>query len=117
MNSKTQKTYSKLLKTGWKKSNSGREQSVIIDNCVSTSKPVLSGVPQGSIIGPILFVLFINDLSDGLSPGTGLALYADDTKIWRSIQSDLDHDILQSDISKLNNWALENKMKFHPAKC
>lgn len=95
----------------------GREQSVIIDNCVSTSKPVLSGVPQGSIIGPILFVLFINDLSDGLSPGTGLALYADDTKIWRSIQSDLDHDILQSDISKLNNWALENKMKFHPAKC
>ena len=71
----------------------GREQSVVIENCVSTSKPVLSGVPQGSILGPILFVLFINDLPSGLSQGTELALYADDTKIWRSIASQSDHQI------------------------
>ena len=95
----------------------GREQSVVIENCVSSSKPVLSGVPQGSILGPILFVLFINDLPSGLSPGTELALYADDTKIWRSIKSDSEHQLLQNDINYLNDWATLNKMKFHPMKC
>ena len=95
----------------------GREQSVVIENCVSSSKPVLSGVPQGSILGPILFVLFINDLPSGLSPGTELALYADDTKIWRGITSYLDHQLLQNDINYLNSWATSNKMKFHPLKC
>ena len=94
-----------------------REQSVVIENCKSSSKPVLSGVPQGSILGPILFVLFINDLPLGLNQGTNLALYADDTKIWRPITCDLDHQILQSDIDYLQNWALENKMKFHLTKC
>ena len=95
----------------------GREQSVVIENCVSSSKPVLSGVPQGSILGPILFVLFINDLPSGLSQGTELALYADDTKIWRGITSYSDHQLLQNDINYLNSWATSNKMKFHPLKC
>ena len=95
----------------------GRTQSVVIENCQSSSKPVLSGVPQGSILGPILFVLFINDLPAGLNEGTNLALYADDTKIWRSIKCEMDHVILQSDIDFLNDWAESNKMKFHPRKC
>ena len=95
----------------------GREQRVVLGNQISSSKPVNSGVPQGSILGPLLFVLFINDLPDGLSTGTGLALYADDTKIWRIIETENDHIILQNDITYLNNWALANKMKFHPGKC
>ena len=95
----------------------GREQRVVIENENSLNKAVLSGVPQGSILGPILFVLFINDLPSGLDSDTNLALYADDTKIWRSIKCGKDHEILQKDIEYLNNWALKNKMKFHPQKC
>ena len=95
----------------------GREQSVVLENSASSSKPVLSGVPQGSILGPILFVLFINDLPSGLSQGTELALYADDTKIWRSIATQSDHQLLQNDIDYLNTWATSNKMQFHPLKC
>ena len=96
---------------------SGREQCVAVEGIKSPIKPVLSGVPQGSILGPILFVLFINDLPEGLSSDTNLALYADDTKIWRAISSFHDHELLQNDISHLNNCALNNKMKFHPQKC
>ena len=95
----------------------GREQCVVLDNAKSSSKPVLSGVPQGSILGPILFVMFINDLPSCLSQGTNIALYADDTKIWRPIYNDIDHVILQKDIDNLNDWAIKNKMKFHPQKC
>ena len=96
---------------------SEREQQVLAGNTMSSKNSVLSGVPQGSILGPILFVLFINDLPSGLSAGTELALYSDDTKIWHEIRSDRDHDILQDDISYLNSWELKNKMNFHPQKC
>ena len=95
----------------------GREQCVVLDNAKSSLKPVLSGVPQGSILGPILFVMFINDLPSCLHQGTNIALYADDTKIWRPIYANIDHDILQKDIDNLNDWAIKNKMKFHPQKC
>ena len=95
----------------------GRSQSVVIGNTISSVKPVLSGVPQGSILGPLLFVLFINDLPEGLSPETDLALYADDTKISRRINTVEDEKILQRDIDYLNSWAEANKMKFHPKKC
>ena len=95
----------------------GRKQCVVLSNQKSSIKPVNSGVPQGSILGPLLFVLFINDLPEGLSDDTGLALYADDTKIWRVIECEQDHLTLDNDIAYLNSWAIENKMRFHPKKC
>lgn len=96
---------------------SGRFQKVVIGNESSSYKQVLSGVPQGSILGPLLFVLFINDLPEQISNNTNLALYADDTKIWRQINSPDDHLILQKDIDVLNDWAITNKMNFNILKC
>lgn len=94
-----------------------RKQCVLIGG--TTSKPIVvrSGVPQGSILGPLLFVLFINDMVEVVSKDTKIALYADDTKIWRKISCWKDHEILQHDINALYKWSVENKMKFHPGKC
>ena len=63
--------------------------------------PVLSCVSQGSIIGPRLntFVLFINDLAQGIDYNSNMALYADDTKLWHNIKSDYDNSQLQKDIA------------------
>ena len=95
----------------------GRKQRVVIGGHQSELRSVNSGVPQGSIIGPLLFVLFINDMHKCVSPGTNIALYADDTKIWRKIESPEDHVILQNDINALLRWSVLNKMNFHPDKC
>ena len=95
----------------------GRTQSVVLGNSKSSSKAVVSGVPQGSILGPTLFVLFLNDITNGLNENTNILMYADDTKIWREIKEEDDHHILQKDIDYLLDWALRNSMKFHPSKC
>ena len=94
-----------------------RQQCVVIGGVMSSIKPVTSGVPQGSILGPLLFVLFINDMHTYISNGTNILLYADDTKIWRRIVNYSDHIILQYDINSLLKWSHENKMIFHPQKC
>ena len=95
----------------------GRQQQVVVGGAVSNKLPVMSGVPQGSILGPLLFVPFINDIFSCISEGTIIALYADDTKIWRRITCCEDHHILQSDIDRLLVWSIDNKMTFHPSKC
>ena len=79
-----------------------RKQRVIMENVVSESVDVLSGVPQGSILGPILFVLFINDIYANIDIDKNIALYADGTKIWRDMNSEADCEILQKDISSLS---------------
>ena len=95
----------------------GRQQQVVVAGAVSNKLPMKSGVPQGSILGPLLFVIFINDMFSCITNGTNIALYADDTKIWRQITCYEDHFKLQSDIDKLFAWSIKNKMKFHPSKC
>ena len=94
-----------------------RQQRVVIGGCQSQLKSVLSGVPQGSILGPLLFVLFINDMCTVINDDTNIALYADDTKIWRAIHTWNDHIVLQNDIDALHEWSIRNKMRFHSEKC
>ena len=84
---------------------------------ISESVDVLSGIPQGSILGPLLFVLFINDIYENIDKDTNIALFADYTKIWRDIKSECDCEILQKDINTLTTWSRKNKMSFHPDKC
>ena len=77
---------------------------------------VISGVPQGSILGPLMFVLFINDIYHCIDLETNIALYADDTKIWREIKFEIDASILQNDIHALNYWSKINKNEIPPKK-
>ena len=95
----------------------GRRQQVLVGGQLSSELPVLSWVLQGSILGPLLFVMFINDVFCCVSPNTNIALYADDTKIWRKILKFEDHFALRNDINNLSHWSLKNKMVFHPKKC
>ena len=93
----------------------GRKQQVIVNGSKSSFKEVLSGIPQGSALGPILFVIFINDLPEIVS--CGIKLFADDAKIYRTVNSTEDCADLQKDLLEMENWAKQWQMKFHPNKC
>jgi len=76
---------------------------------------ILSGVPQGSVLGPLLFLLFVNDLPDWVI--SSLKMFADDTKLWRTQKTGVDRDILQKDLDSLSEWSEKWQLKFNPAKC
>ena len=95
----------------------GRTQRVVVGGKFSSAIDVLSGVPQGSILGPLLFLLFINDISSCVSGDCKIALYADDLKVWNQVTTTQDHIDMQASVDNLHNWALTNKMNFHPRKC
>ena len=88
-----------------------RRQRVVVDGEVSSWKSVLSGVPQGSVLGPILFLVYINDLEEGV---TGKILkFADDTKLFRKTKEIGDKQKLQDDIDKLVRWSEKWQMLFN----
>ena len=91
---------------------SERKQCVEINGQKSEWQEVTSGIPQGSVLGPLLFLIYINDLPDGIT--STIYMYADDTKLYREIKSSDDHQILQNDLSKLCTWSKKWLLKFHP---
>ena len=91
-----------------------REQRVVVNGTKSSSARVTSGVPQGSVLGPVLFLLFINDLPDGVS--NFIKMFADDTKLF-SKPKHADDNSLQNDLTILKDWSDKWLMSFHPEKC
>ena len=74
---------------------------MIVDGCSSEDTLVTSGVPQGTVLAPSLFLVFINDLPGNIA--SSIKLYADD--VHRTIESEHDHTILQQDLNELQEWA------------
>jgi hypothetical protein len=94
-----------------------RRQRVTLEGQNSTWLPVTSGVPQGSILGPLLFLLYINDLPTKLNHDTNCGIFADDTKIGRKITTQDDKTTLQNDIDQLHDWGHTWGLKFNTNKC
>ena len=94
-----------------------RSQYVCVNGSSSGVLPVTSGVPQGSVLGPFLFIFYIDDITMvPLSDGT-MSLYADDLVLYRPIHSATDYHLLQIDIDNICVWSDDNLLKFNGRKC
>ena len=94
-----------------------RSKRVVIEGEESESImiPVTSGVPQGSVLGPILFLIYINDLPDKVC--SQVRLFADDTALYLTMESEDSGPTLQSDLDILSMWETRWDMEFNPSKC
>ena len=92
-----------------------RQQRVVVNGVKSDWAPVVSGVPQGTVLGPLLFSLYINDIPVGID--SQIRLFADDCVCYREIKTVEDTLKLQKDIDLLGSWARKWGMRFQPVKC
>ena len=92
-----------------------RRQKVIINGSSSDEAEVTSGIPQGSVLGPLLFVAYINDLPRGLK--STAKMFADDTKLYTRSDSENGPKELQEDLDTLQDWSSKWLLRFHPDKC
>ena len=90
---------------------SNRQQRVNVNGSCSDWSNVISGVPQGSVLGPLLFIVYVNDLPEAVP--SNIAIFADDTKLYRSIITPDDGSILQSDLDQLVEWGKAWQMNFN----
>jgi hypothetical protein len=92
----------------------GRSQRVRADGQLSDEVRVTSGVPQGSVLGPLLFLAYVNDIWKNFE--SNIRLFADDCIIYRRILDSSDIKKLQTDLNRLGEWAVENKMRINLGK-
>ena len=78
-------------------------------------RKVLSGIPQQSVLGPVLFLVFIDDLEEGVM--SEVLKFADDTKIFGRVDSEMDREVLQRDLDRLVQWSERWQMRFNVDKC
>ena len=83
----------------------GRRQLVMVEGVSSGWRQVVSGVPQGSVLGPLLFLVFISDLAREVDPGSHVRLFADDVKLFRVVKGASDRSALQADLAAVSQWA------------
>jgi len=95
----------------------GRSQGVMLPGGASTWTPVLSGVPQGSVLGPLLFLLYINDVTDLFHDTVSIQLFADDIKIYMEIENNSKTVIFQEYINVVCDWANKWQLKLSYNKC
>ena len=94
---------------------SDRTQTVVVGGMQSRPQRVISGVPQGSVLGPALFLVFINDIERCLT-GSTIGFFADDTRISSHISTYQDMQVLQTDLNSVILWSIKNNMKLHSKK-
>ena len=94
-----------------------REQYVGVNGASSNPLPVVSGVPQGSILGPLLFLIFIDGITSVSISNGSMLLYADDILLYRVIRNRQDLVHIQQDINSLHNWIQEKYLQFNASKC
>ena len=93
-----------------------RKQRVLLEGCRLSQADVISGVPHGTVWGPLLFLALINDLPE-VGNHSDSHLFANDCLLYRLIRSDADAKRLQEDLEALEKWEKMWQMKFHPEKC
>ena len=92
----------------------GRMQRVRVGGQLSAEVRVTSGVPQGSVLGPLLFLAIVYDIWRNME--STIRLFADDCIIYRKIMNNVDMEKLQKDLDRLREWVIENAMKINPSK-
>jgi len=93
----------------------GTSMRVMVNSSSSSWVKVSSGVPQGSVLGPLLFLIFVNDLPDLVK--SSIKMFADDTKLWATISNTTDSKMLQEDLNCLKCWSNKWLLRFNPEKC
>jgi ribonuclease P/MRP protein subunit RPP40 len=94
-----------------------RSQCVVVEHCNSDWLPVISGIPQGTVIGPVLFILFIDDVGEICSGSLTHKLFADDMKLYSTIYTNLDNFSLQSALDRLYKWCCDWQLNVNVSKC